>query len=139
MKYVTNREITIDVAGKRVLLARGEPLDGIDAGQLESMRLTGAAINADDFVADVAIASDETASDDSDDSQQSSDDAADVALASLGLSQSILEALSAEGIETVADALDYLDENPDAGFDAISGIGDSSDQKIRAAIGLGSE
>lgn len=144
MSYVATRQVSVEIQGERVLVDRGTPLDNIDAGQIEGMLQIGLAVPAADFVADdepdAEPAEGDADPEAGDDAQESQPDEGeptgdDVALASLGLSQSILEALSAEGIETVGDARDYLEENPEEGFDAITGIGESSDQKIRAAIG----
>ena len=125
MAYYATTKISVDVCGLRVEKLAGDPLDDIDSGQIEGMLHVGTAMESDEppVVIDTKAEAEEP------------EVVQAETLASLGLSQAILSALKAEGIETVSDALEFLEDMPE-GFSVIEGIGEASDKKIRAAIGV---
>lgn len=124
MAYYATTKVMVDVQGLRVEKLAGDPLDDIDSGQIESMLHVGTAMESDE--APVIVTAE---------APPEPEQPTDVQLSTLGLSQAILAALAAEGIETIQDAKDFLEDMPE-GFSMIDGIGEASDKKIRAAIGV---
>lgn len=134
-KYVTTRPVSVSKDGERIMLGKGDSIDDLSPGQIESLIFIGWAMDADSVPPEPDEDDEGSQQDDDGDEGDADGGSTDPEIASLGLDVDIVNALHDEGIFTVSDAVEFLNDSPEKGFTVIDGIGPVNARKILTAIG----